>query len=170
MATKLKYEGESLAYAGFWMRFWAYFVDIILTSSLTGAVIALVFGQSEWSFGVITLSGLIGAIITYGYFVILTKLFQQTLGKQLFGIIVLSNEKRELSWLDVLFREVIGRFIYRSLVFTNLLYLIVPFQREKRGIHDFIGNTYVALEPRKKRVVTPVEEVTAYPVTPEVSS
>ncbi|PRO64239.1 RDD family protein [Alkalicoccus urumqiensis] len=137
--------------AGFWIRFWAYLIDIILTGSLSGAIVSLYFlasGGADVSLAVFTLSGILSALVTYSYFILMTKLRRQTIGKQIFGLYVVHKDGfGSLSWKDVLFRELIGRFIHRSLFITNVLYLITAFHPEKRGIHDFIGDTIVAREP-----------------------
>ncbi|MCE7793341.1 RDD family protein [Salipaludibacillus sp. CUR1] len=149
-------EEITVQYAGFWMRFWAYIVDLIVVSSINGLVLFplfLVMNVNELTWGIFTLAGVISVIIAYAYFILMTKKYRQTLGKQLLGIKVFSYEAKELTWLDVIFREVVGRFIHQSLTFTNLLYLIVAFSQEKRGLHDRIGNTFVALEPRKTRTI-----------------
>ena len=52
-------------------------------------------------------------IITVSFFmlifVVMTKFCNQTVGKMIFGIRVISNESSKLKWSTVLFREWIGR-------------------------------------------------------------
>ncbi|PYZ93763.1 hypothetical protein CR194_11455 [Salipaludibacillus keqinensis] len=154
-------EEKTVGYAGFWIRFWAYLVDLIIVSSLTGILLVpfyLLLNVNELTWGVFTLGGFLSTVTAFGYFTLMTKYFRQTLGKLIFGIKVYSYENSHLSWLDVVFREIVGRFIHQSLVFTNLLYLIVPFSSEKRGIHDRLGHTFVGLEPRKGKVIRTEEE------------
>ncbi|AOM82237.1 RDD family protein [Salisediminibacterium beveridgei] len=146
------YETMTFYYAGFWMRFWAYLVDLVVASSLSGLILGVMYlaaDLDQLTIGIYTAAGALSALISFSYFVILTKLWGQTLGKMALGIRVIPFENQELSWTDVIFREVIGRFIHRSLVITNLLYLIVAFAPTKRGVHDRIGNSLVILEPRK---------------------
>ncbi|MFA9558747.1 RDD family protein [Evansella sp. AB-rgal1] len=138
--------------AGFWMRFWAYMVDLLIVSSISGIVLSPLYTTTninEASIWIYSISGIIGAIISFGYFTILTKVYQQTIGKRIFGIIVYSEIEQDLLWRDVIMREVIGRYIHQSLIITNLLYLVIPFQERKKGIHDMIADTFVVLEPRK---------------------
>ncbi|WP_246125598.1 RDD family protein [Alkalicoccus halolimnae] len=164
---------EEYMRAGFWMRLWAYATDLLVTGSLSAAILGLYFlatGGGDLSILTFTISGLLSALITFGYFILMTKLLGQTLGKMVFGIRVLSREKSELSWLDVIFREFVGRFLHRFLFITNLLYLIVAFHPEKRGLHDFLGNSIVVLEKRStvpagRRIIkTPTEKESDTPV------
>lgn len=143
---------EKYLRAGFWMRFWAYSVDILATFSLSAAILSIYYlltGGVDPSILAFSLSGILSASITFLYFILLTRFFGQTLGKMLFGLKVVSKTKEELSWTDIIFREFVGRFLHRFLVVTNVLYLIVAFHPEKRGLHDFLGNSVVILEKRK---------------------
>lgn len=143
---------ENHTRAGFWMRFWAYSVDILATFSISAAILSIYYlatGGIDPSILTFSLSGILSALITFAYFILLTKFFGQTLGKMLFGLRVLSKSKEELTWMDIIFREFVGRFLHRFLFVTNILYLIVAFHPEKRGIHDFLGDSVVVLEKRK---------------------
>lgn len=147
--TELLPEKESITYAGFWMRFWAYFIDIIILFSINGIFLSP-FGflnegmPIEISFW--TLSGILAGIIYYLYFLIMTKMFHQTVGKMIMGLKVIPAEKNTITWSDLFFREVIGRFIYNVFSILKLLYLVVAFANEKQGIHDMIANTRVIHE------------------------
>ncbi|NJP36990.1 RDD family protein [Alkalicoccus luteus] len=136
--------------AGFWIRLWAYTVDIIVTFSAGAAVTGLYMAVTGTDLTILTfsVSGILSGMVTFLYFILLTKYFGRTLGKQLFGLRVVSYRKEEMSWMDVLFREFVGRFLHRFLVVTNALYLVVAFHPKKRGIHDFLGDTVVVMEKR----------------------
>src|SRR5690625_4512142 len=132
-------------YAGFWMRFWAFLTDLIVVFSINGL---LLFPLKFINNGVIdvgfwTLNGILSAIVFYIYFLLMTKYFGQTLGKMLFGLRVIRSDSEPLRWSDLLFREVIGRFIYKVMSFLTLLYIVVAFTPEKQGIHDMFGDTRV---------------------------
>ncbi|WP_280769924.1 RDD family protein [Salipaludibacillus daqingensis] len=147
----------TIPYAGFWMRVWAYLVDLIIVSSLSGILLVpLYFAMNvdEWTLGIFTVAGIVANLVAFGYFSLMTKYFQQTLGKQIFGLKVYSyTDGAKLTWLDVIFRELVGRYIHQSLVITNILYVVVAFSSEKRGIHDRLGQTFVGLEPRKGKSI-----------------
>jgi|SRR5699024_7854685 len=133
-------------YAGFWMRFWAYIVDVIIVFSINGILLSpLLFMNDGYpiEIGIWTLSGILSGIVYYLYFLIMTKTVRQTLGKMIFGLEVIRENDEDLTWLDLFFREVVGRFLHNVFFILKLLYLVVAFSKEKQGIHDMIGNTRV---------------------------
>lgn len=138
---------DNLKFAGFWMRFWAYLIDAIVIFSISGlftSVLSLADSFSSFSlFGVWTAKAIVVGIIYYSYFLIMTKTTGQTLGKMIFNLKVISESNEKLSWFDLFFREVVGRFIYNTIFILKLIYLVVAFTPKKQGIHDMIGNTYV---------------------------
>lgn len=130
-------------YAGFWMRFWAYLLDLIVIGSINRILInptfrALDIPLSENS--MFSAASIATAVVFYLYFVLMTKFFRQTLGKMVFGIKVVSLKDQPLTWMTVLFREFIGRYISK-LFFIG--YLIVAFLPKKQGIHDLLSDTTV---------------------------
>ncbi|WLV24467.1 RDD family protein [Aciduricibacillus chroicocephali] len=132
-------------YAGFWIRFWAYVTDLIIVGAING-IILLPFipnGGREFTIGFWTLTGVISTIVLYLYFLLMTKFSSQTLGKMIFGIKVIRKDGNLPSWSDLVFREIVGRFLHRVLVVTNLLYIVVGFAERKKGIHDMIADTRV---------------------------
>ncbi|MDX8044394.1 RDD family protein [Gracilibacillus sp. S3-1-1] len=136
-------------YAGFWMRFWAYLVDLLMVFSINGVLLIPLKFMNEGSpieIGFWTLNLIISSIVFYLYFLLMTKFFQQTLGKMIFGLRVIREDREALRWSDLIFREVVGRFIHRVFPITILLYLFVAFTPQKEGIHDMVGNTRVIAE------------------------
>jgi uncharacterized RDD family membrane protein YckC len=132
--------------AGFWVRFWAYLIDLLVVFSVTSILIKPIFAllgletsSSTWYAPYAILS----AIVFYGYFVLMTKFFRQTVGKMVMGICVVSLKTDDISWGTLLFREWIGRFISATIL---PLYWIVGFTPLKQGIHDFIADTTVVHE------------------------
>jgi uncharacterized RDD family membrane protein YckC len=133
-------------YAGFWMRFWAYLMDIIIIGSLNRLLVFPIFralglplAESE----MFAPAAVATAIVFYLYFVLMTKYFGQTLGKMIFGLKVVSLKGEKLSWGTVLFREWIGRFISITLV---IAYVVVAFLPKKQGLHDLFADTAVVHE------------------------
>lgn len=132
--------------AGFWMRFWAFLADLIIIFSINGILLSPLKVINEGigiNIGIWTLSGLMGGIVFYLYFLLMTKYLGQTMGKMIFGLRVIRTDKEPLQWSDLFFREVIGRFIYKAFFFLNLLYFIVAFNKNKQGIHDMFASTTV---------------------------
>jgi len=136
-------------YAGFWMRFWAYLADLVIVSSINGILFVpfmFINDGNPVEIGFWTLTGILGAIVFYLYFLLMTKFYGKTLGKMIFGLRVIREDLASLKWSDLLFREVVGRFLHRVFWFTSLLYLFVAFDEQKRGVHDRIASTRVVFD------------------------
>lgn len=133
-------------YAGFWMRFWAYLLDLLVVSSLTSIIVIpllKITGLQGVQLAFFSIEVILIAIVTLLYFVLLTKKWGQTIGKRVFGIKVVSKNAQQLTWSALIFREVVGRYILQAFTLSYTLYAIVAFQRKKQGLHDMIGDTYV---------------------------
>jgi uncharacterized RDD family membrane protein YckC len=146
IATEKK---QMYRYAGFWMRFWAYLLDLLIVVSINGILVSpflLIAGLSEVKVPFFTLAGILLAVVNGLYFLLLTKRWGQTIGKKVFGLKVISKKTDHLSWLDLIFREVFGRYILQAFTLSYTLYLVVAFQKEKQGLHDMIGDTFVVHE------------------------
>ncbi|ALS79091.1 MULTISPECIES: RDD family protein [Planococcus] len=141
--------------AGFWVRFWAYLIDLLVIAGLTAILVKPIFALT----GIETTSipwyapyAIVSAILFYGYFVLMTKFFCQTVGKMVMGIRVVSLKSDSISWMTLLFREWIGRFLSVTIL---PLYWIVGFTPLKQGVHDYIADTTVVHEEsfRKNRLM-----------------
>ncbi|MCP1145573.1 RDD family protein [Lysinibacillus endophyticus] len=132
--------------AGFWVRFWAFAIDSLLVSAIVGILVNPVFRLFGWSlndsnwYAPITI---ISAIIYYAYFVLTTKIWNQTIGKMIFGLKVKRVNGEKLDWMTVLFREIVGRFINNTI---KILYIIVAFMPKNKGLNDVIADTIVVHE------------------------
>ncbi len=138
-------------YAGFWMRFWAYLFDIIVLFGVNSFLLSpfkFINNGMPIDLWVWTWNGIVAAVIYYAYFLFMTKFFGQTIGKMIFGLKVVhhGNHGNSMTWFDVVFREVIGRFIYNAFLILKVLYVIIGFTNEKQGLHDMLGNTRVVHE------------------------
>ena len=132
--------------AGFWTRFWAYLIDLIVISSITSIFVYPLFRIFEWDLQGSTWYapiGIITSLIFYLYFVLMTLFLKQTVGKMIFGIRVISIKQDKLSFSTILFREWIGRF-FSATIWP--LYWIIGFTPNKQGVHDFIADTMVIHE------------------------
>ncbi|MFP7299494.1 RDD family protein [Neobacillus niacini] len=143
METAHKPELLSYRFAGFWMRFWAYLLDLIVVGSIERLILNPLFRALEiplTEFNLFAPISIASAVIFYLYFVLMTKYFNQTLGKMVFGIKVIDLKNDHLSWGTILFREWIGRFISATVVIG---YIIVAFLPKKQGLHDLFTDTSV---------------------------
>lgn len=136
----------NIRFAGFWMRFWAYLLDLIIIGSIERLLINPIFrglGIELHDSSMFAPISIVTAIIFYAYFVLMTKFFGQTLGKMVFGLKVIDLNGKKLSWGTILFREWIGRFISTTVWIT---YVVVAFLPKKQGLHDLFADTTVIHE------------------------
>lgn len=136
-------QDRPVRYAGFWMRFWAYLLDLIVVGSIGRILVKPVFRALDISlseFNMFAPISIASAVIFYLYFVLMTKYFKQTLGKMVFGLKVVDLKHDELAWGTILFREWIGRFISTTVIIG---YIIVAFLPKKQGLHDIFTDTTV---------------------------
>jgi uncharacterized RDD family membrane protein YckC len=136
-------------YAGFWMRFWAYILDLIVIASINRMIIHPVlrlFDVPLADSNLFAPVSILTAITYFLYFVLMTKYLQQTLGKMVFGLKVITISRDNLTWSTVLFREFIGRFISKV---TYVGFLIIAFLPKKQGIHDLFADTTVIHEQKE---------------------
>jgi uncharacterized RDD family membrane protein YckC len=139
----IEFYSTPILYAGFWMRFWAYLLDLIIIGSLNRILIKPIFHALDiptFEFNMFSFISVSSAILFYVYFVLMTKLVGQTLGKMVFGIKVIDLQNGKLSWSTVLFREWIGRFISSTIMIG---YVMVAFLPKKQGLHDVFADTSV---------------------------
>jgi len=145
----LQTQQHSYRYAGFWMRFWAYLFDIIVIFGVNSFILSpfkFINNGLPIDIWFWTWNGIIAGFIYYIYFLLMTKFFGQTVGKMILGLKVIHHKDGKLTWMDLFFREVIGRLIYNVFFLLKPLYFIIGFTNEKQGLHDMIGNTRVIHE------------------------
>ncbi|GIN60131.1 putative membrane protein YteJ [Robertmurraya siralis] len=136
----------NVRYAGFWMRFWAYLIDLLVIGSINRILIYPVFRSLDLSLhdsSMFAPISIFTAITFYAYFVLMTKFLGQTLGKMIFGLKVVDLNGKKLSWGAILFREWIGRFISTTVWIS---YAVVAFLPKKQGLHDLFADTSVVHE------------------------
>ena len=133
-------------YAGFWIRFIAYILDLIVVAALGGLLNTFSFGllNRELYFPILGENALSYVVAMFSYFVLMTYYFSQTLGKMIMKIKVETNKGTKLKISDVLYREVIGRLLTTALF--NIPYIAVVFTDKKKGLHDYIADTVVVKE------------------------
>ena len=143
-------------YAGFWVRFFAGFLDLIFLLPLL-AILIYFFGVNEYemikidddfhsySYLGASASNRFVDFISYGlsiayltYFVASKK--QATLGKRILGIYVGNRDGSKLTWQKSLARAAAS--ILTSLT-LGLGFLMLIFTKEKTALHDILCNTRV---------------------------
>ena len=150
---------ESFRIAGFWNRFWAYLIDIIIVSSLSSLAIFflarfLAPGEGLPAAGMIVwLVGVgIGFLGVFGlaYFSLMTYFFGQTLGKMIQGIRVIRTDGKDLDVSTVFIREIAGRTI-SQLNGLHLGYIWARFHPQGFAWHDLLSDTLVVWEEEMDR-------------------
>lgn len=127
----------SVEYMGFWIRVAAVVIDGILTG-IVGAILDAILGFTG-----------IGALLSITYYVLLTGLKGQTLGKMALGIKVVNAQGNVPGIGRAALREIVGKFV--SAIAIGLGYLWVGWDRQKRGWHDHIAGTYVIRKERQAK-------------------
>lgn len=137
-------------YAGFWTRFIAYVLDMIVVYSLASLLNTVSFGllNRQFDFPVLGEESLSYVIVMFTYFISMTYFFSQTLGKMIMKIKIETNRGDKLSFADVVYRELVGRLL--TIFLAYLPYLAVAFTNKKKGLHDFIADTVVVKEDFSK--------------------
>ena len=137
-------------YAGFWMRFVAYLIDMIVIYAISSLLNTFSFGllNKRLDFPILGEESLSYVIVMFAYFISMTYFFSQTLGKMIMKIKVETNKGDKLSFTDVIYRELVGRLL--TIFLANLPYLAIAFTNKKKGLHDFIADTVVVKEDFSK--------------------
>ncbi|MFY9901152.1 MAG: RDD family protein [Trichococcus sp.] len=134
-------------FAGFWIRLFAYLVDLLIVQALVGILIKPIFALGGFSMqgnDFFTFFGFFQLLIFVGYFILTTKYTNgQTLGKMIFGIRVVCFKEEKLSWQTVLIREGVGRYIGKIVA---VVYLVTAFQNKKQHPIDMLCDTSVVTE------------------------
>lgn len=145
-------------YAGFWVRLAAYVIDSAIVAIGLLVVRLAWIGVGALISGTIldgnvlfhySLKDIVLYIFKVMYFVLLTWCTGTTIGKRLMNLRVVPADRNEkLSFVDVLYRETIGRFLCGISIWIG--YIIVGIDKEKRGFHDMLCDTRVVYEKKVK--------------------
>ncbi len=145
-----------LRVAGFWVRYAASLLDIIILAAL-GVAVGALFGMGISLLGVAPdhaewLIAGVGFIVGCLYFALgESSRARATLGKRAFHLQVLGGD--ELNRIS--FLRATGRLFARYLSMLPLLlgYLMQPFNARKRALHDFICGTVVVVQREYSRLL-----------------
>ncbi|MEK8127236.1 RDD family protein [Paenibacillus filicis] len=122
---------QQTEYAGFWIRAVAFVIDLALLS-----LISYLYGK----LGLQPLPVIANLGLSL-YFLLLTGLFGQTLGKRIVGIRVVRADGTVPSWGAALIRETIGKWL--SILLLGIGFLMAGMDANKRALHDQLSRTYV---------------------------
>lgn len=133
-------------YAGFFVRLIAYAIDSMIAALIVGIVklpFSIVSGRGGFLNANFLFHYSLLDVFTYvgiaAYFVLLTYFAHSTPGKMLFRLQVVTKDG-EWTFINVLYRETVGRFLSSILCIG---YLAVLVTKQKQGFHDMLCDTYV---------------------------
>ena len=158
----------TVKYAGFWIRFVAINVDMIIVFLINGIIqlpLTLykslpILSQSNpfdpnninkyshSSLGLTILSEVLGMLIIWAYFSLMTYYKGATLGKMLVGITVKSDSLEKLSFGRVLLRETVGKLV--SQIILGIGYIIAGVTQNKQALHDMFAHSVVVYKDPSK--------------------
>lgn len=144
------YNNDNYTYAGFFVRFAAFLLDMLIVNVLLLFVKipvwclklafedTFLFSPVLFSF---TIFDIIYYLLTVGYFILATYYCGTTFGKYLMKIRVVSKDGEPLTFMSVLIRETVGRYLSSIILYIG--YMLAAWDDEKQGLHDRIADTYV---------------------------
>jgi uncharacterized RDD family membrane protein YckC len=125
-------------YAGFWIRCGALILDGIALQ-IVFTVMNVLLGQ-DWLEPSLGLS-LFQSLLSIIYYVVMTVVYGQTLGKMATGIQVVRVDGRPNTYGNIILREVVGKIV--SSIILCIGYMMAGWDKEKRALHDRIASTRV---------------------------
>lgn len=131
-------------FAGFWIRFAAFFIDYLIIALVTSPVsIAISITSSsnsdEVSVAQVLLS-IVFAAIQFTYFIFMTGKYGATLGKMALKLKVVRVDFTEVDYGTAAVRE-LSKILSGCVCYLG--YIWVAFDDRKQSWHDKIANTYV---------------------------
>ncbi|MXW31068.1 MAG: RDD family protein [Chloroflexi bacterium] len=127
-----------MEYAGRLHRFAAFIIDAIVISVVIVVLDAIgIIDIGEPS----ATDQVLEAVISFGYYILLTAAFGATLGKMALGMRVVDESGQKAGFLKVLVRETIGKIVSAIVVFLGFIWIL--FDGNRQGWHDKIGGTFV---------------------------
>ena len=144
---RAEYDSPEKEMAGFGIRFFADLFDSLILTAPVMIGIALVtgdWGRQEWTQSY-TWS------IAYALYCTFLPLYWNgyIIGKRLFKIRVVRFDGERLDLKTMILRELVGKYLLGFVTFGLSMIVsafMIGLRRDKRGIHDYIGGTYVSKE------------------------
>jgi len=144
IADEITKSSTKLEYAGFWIRFGAYAIDILGMVGgmfVIGFILSLIFGEGVWEWPEIIWSYL--SYVIYSTFTL--SIWSTTFGKYLYGLRVLTEDKEELDFGLALKRSLLQPL---STFFFGIGYWNMNKNDKKQAWHDTKVRTIVVKEEK----------------------
>lgn len=142
------------------MRLAAYLIDLLLIGAILTLTVRLplllvqMLNPASWFLSPILFRFSPYDIFLYlagsAYFIVMTYLTGATVGKRLMDLRVVACDDSKLTFVNVLYRETIGRYL-SSLLFVG--YLMIGVSETKQGLHDRLCDTQVIYTCKCRPVV-----------------
>ncbi len=154
-------KSDRVVFAGFFARFFAYMVDLIIVGiillivKIPAFVINIMAGDTFLTMPVIynfSVYDILLYVAAKLYFILMTYFAGCTLGKRIFKLKVIASDTRRLNLWAVIFRETIGRYLSEIILFVGYI-MMIP-DKEKRTLADHLSDTRVVYSD-----VVPIEYV-----------
>lgn len=167
MESPQQNSGQSLEYAGFWVRVWASIIDTVLFGLLLVPIFALTMGDAQWSsiegdgmhastmsFQSMGMSGGLSMLLNYILPAVVVVIFwvykSATPGKLLLKISIVDaktgGKPSTAQWLIRYLSYYISAFVFM------LGFIWVGLDRRKQGWHDKLASTVVISNKAKEPV------------------
>lgn len=133
---------QTMNYAGFWIRFLAYFIDGIILG-IVAIVLNVFFGGSMNESGSGSpIAAILQFVLSFAYMTgFWSSSMQATPGQKICGLKVVSSADGS----QISFLQAVGR--YFALILAFMIFFIgvimVAFTQRKQGLHDMLAGTYV---------------------------
>ena len=146
-------------YAGFWMRFWALVIDVIIIGAVQGILFATLFGGTilniigeamrgdpdpvslvSQALPMAILARFGSFVLTGAYYTYCWVTYGATPGKRALGLKVIDQAGGPLTW-----GQAIGRYLgtILSAMIMGIGFLMAAFDDQKRTLHDRLAGTRV---------------------------
>ena len=137
---------DYMSSASFMSRAVAFIIDGLAVWGLSQILIhpilqLLGIGNLYFLTPMLSVENITTGVLYFLYFILMTYYAKATLGKMVTGITVVSQNGEKLTFKQVIFRELVGRYINNKLWY--LPYLVVLFNDRRIGLHDYFADTYV---------------------------
>lgn len=134
-----------MSYAGFWKRFAAAFIDLLITAVIggfAGPIVGLLYAASTGTVvGVAFVGQIAGTLVGWIYFSSFESSTKQaTLGKMALGIKVTNIDGTRIGFGTATLRH-LGKIVSFLTLFIG--YIMVAFTEKKQGLHDKMAGCLV---------------------------
>ncbi len=140
---------EETVYAGFWRRFGAFWLDLLIMILIINCA-----GDLNYIYKIVPLY-----VFSFFYFIYCVKRWGGTPGKLIAKIKIVKESGENSGWNEAVLRFAVNLFILAFLMWTHLIVIfimgnciVILCNKRKRALHDFIVSTVVIKKKYEKQV------------------